>query len=282
MIAPRLLDRRFTLIELLVVIAIIAVLAAMLLPVLSKAREYGKRAACMNNLKQVNLGFQSYEADFDEYVPNMCLTHNLNTGGSTMSTAVPHNAMYQLMASYVGSGSFPAKTMLNCPSSSVEPASNTSFYIWEASSYGDYCSCSTGSGFANRPFPNFRLSNMESLQKNTGCAAVVMMDRVNLRVSNGSNQTIGYDSNHAANSTGLYHMATGGNAAVLDGSVAWYNFSDATYNGFGNATAIPSACAAHTWNISGGSRIWAGPKGSKNVFQGGGNYPAFYNVLGYR
>ena len=45
----------FTLIELLVVIAVIAVLMAILMPALSRAREQGKRAACLNNVKQMSL-----------------------------------------------------------------------------------------------------------------------------------------------------------------------------------------------------------------------------------
>jgi len=60
--------RAFTLIELLVVIAIIAILMAILIPTLNRAREQGKRISCMNNLKQLMLGWNMYATDNDEKI----------------------------------------------------------------------------------------------------------------------------------------------------------------------------------------------------------------------
>ena len=56
----------FTLIELLVVIAIIAILASILFPVFSRAREKARQTNCLSNTKQLMLGCQMYTQDFDE------------------------------------------------------------------------------------------------------------------------------------------------------------------------------------------------------------------------
>jgi prepilin-type N-terminal cleavage/methylation domain-containing protein/prepilin-type processing-associated H-X9-DG protein len=68
----------FTLIEVLIVIAIIALLAAILFPVFSRARENARRTSCQSNLKQIGLGIMQYIQDYDERTPA-----TENSGGSS-------------------------------------------------------------------------------------------------------------------------------------------------------------------------------------------------------
>jgi prepilin-type N-terminal cleavage/methylation domain-containing protein len=130
--------RAFTLIELLVVIAVIALLAALLLPVLSSAKANARRTTCLSNLKQVNIAVLLYAGDNQDALPAVADTDA--DGFKTNSFEVVYKPLVMKYAGLQGPPS-PQDKVFACPADKL--FYNDWTYLpegWHEQFYSDYSS----------------------------------------------------------------------------------------------------------------------------------------------
>ena len=133
----------FTLVELLVVMAVIAILAALLLPVLSAAQSRARRTTCLNHLQQINLGTRMYSEDAGDATPSP------GTAAAAADKMVPYSGYKELMKNYVGvtGASSPQDKLFACPADAFFPT----FFLTNAPKPWRYVSLS----FHDQPFSDF-------------------------------------------------------------------------------------------------------------------------------
>jgi prepilin-type N-terminal cleavage/methylation domain-containing protein len=222
--------RAFTLIELLVAIAIIAILAALLLPALTGAKERAMRASCKSSMRQFSLALHMYGDDNQQRLPSGA--PNAPMAPDDDHLPVISNSTSNAIVRYTATAK-----VLHCPSFGDWFIKEQASRPFEERQYGYVIGYNYHGGHTNTPWPALpgQTARWISPQKLTEKADLVLLSDMNdwsplYRRSfapHGANGPIrkGIDpSNTSAGGMSSAAIgATGGNVGLLDGSVSWKN-----------------------------------------------------------
>ena len=193
----------FTLIELLVVIAIIGILAGFLLPALAKAQESARRAACLNNIRQVMLAMIQYAGEYDDEYPDV-------VEGDTEGASAPQRRLAKLLSL----GYLNADKVFKCPSAPYDEKPDRS--LLSEDTLSDSTDTSIADALLIDGYASYGIDPDVNHTHSSSRAVLADKPAKAYWGPNGNSPESGEDGSNSEN-----HKSDGQNIAYNDGHIKW-------------------------------------------------------------